>query len=554
MVSLKKNRAPKRTSAHAVLLLGSLCASISLAAAQQLPGKESSPVGKADESSQPAEPPFDLLELRVLGNTVLDIQTIERVLTPHLGLGRTLSDVEAARGNLESAYHDRGFGTVFVDIPEQTIGPDGVVRLRVTESRIRKTSVTGARYFSNRQIRNSVPEAGPGVVPNLPVLQSQLGAVNAVTVDRNVVPVLKAGPEPGTVDLDIKVKDHLPLHAVAELNDQYTADTTRLRASLAISYDNVFGHFDSASLQYQTSPQNLDEVKVFGASYVARLGSSAGQADRITLTFINSSSQVATVGDINVAGKGRNYSARYSHPVANLFELQSGFTLGADYKDSAQDVRVSSDSSLSTPLSYASLQVAYNLLLRESSRTWTWAGSLALGLSGLGSSRQEFADKCFHCRPNFSVLRMEAGMRQMLWRGLQLGLQASGQYAVDPLISNEQLLLGGARSVRGYLEAEEIGDIGVRGAVEIRATQLFAGSNRWWSLQPFIFADAGMVRFQKALPGQPTSTSLQSAGLGLDFQARDFLSLSLVLAEPLADASRTKSGDERLEFLIRTSW
>jgi hemolysin activation/secretion protein len=144
----------------------------------------------------------------VLGNTVLDVRTIERVLTPHLGPGRTLRDVEDARSELEVAYHDQGYGTVFIDIPEQTIGPDGVVRLRVTESKLRQSKVTGARYFANRQIREALPEAARDNVPNLPQLQRQLTALNGVTPDRSVVPVLKAGPVPGTVDLDLQVQEN----------------------------------------------------------------------------------------------------------------------------------------------------------------------------------------------------------------------------------------------------------------------------------------------------------------------------------------------------------
>src|ERR1700737_1940917 len=63
---------------------------------------------------------FDVQEYRVLGNTVLTGRDIERLLYPLLGLNKTLTDVESARTALEALYHDRGYGTVFVDIPPQT--------------------------------------------------------------------------------------------------------------------------------------------------------------------------------------------------------------------------------------------------------------------------------------------------------------------------------------------------------------------------------------------------------------------------------------------------
>src|SRR5580704_9418755 len=64
---------------------------------------------------------FDVLELRVQGNTVLDARSIESAVYPFTGPAKQMGDVEAARAALERAYHDHGFGTVFVDIPEQSV-------------------------------------------------------------------------------------------------------------------------------------------------------------------------------------------------------------------------------------------------------------------------------------------------------------------------------------------------------------------------------------------------------------------------------------------------
>src|SRR5208282_2539585 len=96
-----------------------------------------------------AEARFDVHEYRVLGNSVLSDRDIERTLYPMLGDNKTLTNVEAARAALEKAYHDRGYQTVFVDIPEQDVA-DAIVRLRVTEGKFRDVSISGARYYSER--------------------------------------------------------------------------------------------------------------------------------------------------------------------------------------------------------------------------------------------------------------------------------------------------------------------------------------------------------------------------------------------------------------------
>src|SRR5262245_50272353 len=99
--------------------------------------------------------PFDVWEFRVLGNSVLPAREVESAVYPFLGAQRTIEVVEQARQALERAYRDKGYGTVFVDIPEQDV-VDGVVRLKVTEGKLARVRISGARYFSNGRIRTEV--------------------------------------------------------------------------------------------------------------------------------------------------------------------------------------------------------------------------------------------------------------------------------------------------------------------------------------------------------------------------------------------------------------
>ena len=85
-----------------------------------------------------------------------------------------------------------------------------------------------------------------------------------------MTPVLRPGKTPGTVEVDLKVKDELPLHGSLELNDRYSTDTSRLRLSAMLRYDNLWQKEHSFSLQYQTAPEKPGEVKVWSGTYLAR--------------------------------------------------------------------------------------------------------------------------------------------------------------------------------------------------------------------------------------------------------------------------------------------
>ena len=144
----------------------------------------------------------------MLGAAILPAQTVERALYGHLGPQKTIADVEVARQALEASYRAAGYSTVFVDIPEQTVDA-GIVRLQVTEGKLDRLRVTGARYFSNRQILAALPALEPGQVPQFPQVQRELATLNRQTPDRAVTPVLRAGRYPGTVDVELQVAGRL---------------------------------------------------------------------------------------------------------------------------------------------------------------------------------------------------------------------------------------------------------------------------------------------------------------------------------------------------------
>jgi hemolysin activation/secretion protein len=500
-------------------------------------------------TAESPEAQFDVLEFRVLGNTVLPGVEVEKAVYPHLGPQKSIADVEAARVSLENAYRAAGYATVFVDIPEQDVD-QGVVRLKVTEAKLRRVRVEGARYFSARKIRAALPTATPATVPEFPALQKELATLNTQTPDRSVVPVLGAGPVPGTVDLTLKVKDELPLHASAELNNQYTANTSKLRLLASLSYDNLFNRLDSISFQYQTAPEERKELDVFVASYVTRFGENN---NRLAFYFVNSDTDVAALGTLNVLGKGRIFGSRMIFPLRNEAAQTHSLTLGLDYKDFLESIQLDADDSFQTPISYMNLQLGHASVWRSERQQWSLDSSVSFGPRGLQNGTQEFADKRFRGRPNYFYLRSEIGSRTLLWRGASLTARLDGQYANMAMISNEQLSIGGADGPRGYLEAEELGDLGFKTTVQL-------GSPMWkvlgdkLQLETFAFWDAARVSVVHPLPDEARNIDLSSIGLGINMLSFEHLQGSVAWAYPLVPGSRTEEGDSRVLFSIRSSW
>lgn len=536
------------------------CGFICLAVATIMPARaetESGDVPSASEekTADAKQPTFAILEYRVEGNTVLSASAVEHAVYPHLGEHRTIADVELARKSLEQAYQKAGYSTVFVDIPEQGV-VNGVVRLRVTEGRVDRLRVTGSRYYSLGRIRSQVPALAPGTVPYLPEVQQQMSSANSASADRRITPVFRAGRTPGTVDVDLKVTDQPPWHASLEVNNRYSANTTHTRASGELRYDNLWQREHSLSLQYQTAPENTDEVRVASATYLFR----SEQSNQLTALYaVRSRSNVAAIGDISVIGSGDILGARRIVPLTPRRQYFHSLTLGMDYKSFDESLLQGADSSTETPIRYVPLSLAYNASLPGESAGNQFNAALNFSLRQLSGRRvdcfgqevDQFECKRFRARPNYLYLKADYKHTRKFLNGMSLTARLSGQFADQPLISNEQFSAGGADSVRGYLESERLGDNALQAGLEWRSPS-FAGEKTpgLQELQFLIFAEAAQLRIQEPLPDQQSRFTLASGGTGLRFTAFRNLTGELDWARALRDGASTRSGDDRLHFSL----
>jgi hemolysin activation/secretion protein len=250
--------------------------------------------------------------------------------------------------------------------------------------------------------------------------------------------VLRAGRAPGQVDVVLNVDDNLPLHASYEVNDRSTADTSRTRASGTIGYDYLFGRPQSLSLQYQTAPEAPNEVQVLALTWVKRLPESGGAW---AVYAIDSKSDVAAVGTLNVLGNGRIFGFRRILPGPSSATAGIGVSLGADFKDFKEDIRLPKDVSSVTPIRYLVSSAAVNGYLRKDAWAFDAGATLSMGFRGLVNREEDFAYKRAYGHAQFAYLRANGAVAYTLPKDFRVALRLAGQYSPQPLISNEQFRL-----------------------------------------------------------------------------------------------------------------
>lgn len=499
-------------------------------------------------ATEPVAPRFDLLEFEVEGNTVLPARQVEAAVLPHLGPGRSMADVEAARTALEAAYQAAGFLTVLVDVPEQAV-VDGVVRLRVIEGRVDRVRVTGARWYDQGRIRAAVDQFAPGRVPDFNAAQAQLSEL--ARPSRQVQPVLRPGVRPGTVDIELKVKDEAPLAASLELKNHHTAGTEPLRLTATLRYDNLFQADHALALTAITAPQATEQSRVFVATWTVPDGPAASWI----ASLIASDSLLEPLGAGTVVGRGTTLGLRRAW---TLFGTESVHTLavGADWKHLNERIS-SGDNALSTPLRYLPLQLAHTVQWPQLGGRHTLSSTLTLGLRALLAREIDCPGNVgpvdqFACRRQgadggFAALRVDWRHQRPLAGG-QLGLRLSGQWATQPLMGGEQFSIGGVGSVRGYDEGVAVGDIGLLAGAEWRSANLAPrlGLEGLTEATLLAFAEAGRTRVLEPLPEQPVRTPLAGAGVGLELRASGGLAAALELGWPVKRLASQPDRDPRL--------
>ena len=331
------------------------------------------------------KPTFEVRGYRIEGNTALPAEEFN-LLTNYLG-ELDFTQLREGLGRLQLLYRNLGFATIGVTLPQQRL-TNGTVRVKIVEGKLSHVTVAGNRHFSTDNVLRALPSLGTNLLLNTRWFQPELDRAN-LNQDRQIYPVISPGPEPGTSDLTLKVKDRLPWHGRIEVNDKSSPVTPLLRLDTTIQYNNLWQREHQIGFDYNFSPQEMKSdnyspdfydqpmVASYSGFYRLPLGSAPGLRetydrqpvdfgyDEITHTFhqlpatgnpeliVYASRSVSdtpvrygplsviftnTLAQINSQSAERsltynnNLGTRLTLPVRDFLGIHSSLQLGFDYK------------------------------------------------------------------------------------------------------------------------------------------------------------------------------------------------------------------------------
>lgn len=495
-----------------------------------------------------AIPRFDISRFQVEGNSLLKADFMEGLLQPYVGGQRDFGDVQRALEALEEAYRKRGYNAVQVSLPEQEL-ERGVIRFKVVEARLIQVTVEGNRHFGEENIRRSMPTLRAGETPNIANISANLRVANDNPA-KKINLQLQSGDKEDEIAANMKIADEAPWKIGMTLDNTGTRQTGATRLGFLYQHANLFDRDQVLSLQYTTSPEKNDQVGIYSLGYRIPLYASGDSIDIFGgYSDVDSGTITAGVYDLKISGRGTVSGIRYNQNLGRHGNYDPKLVYGLDYRANKNSVTL-----VGTPLGN---DVTVHPLSLAYSGMWTLAaGEAGFYLTAIhnlpGGEKGGNAD--FNLAragapAGYKLLRYGANFSQIFAEDWQLRLLLSGQLTRDRLLPSEQFGVGGATSVRGFLEREVANDKGYLATGEVYTPNLCPRFGmEALQCRVLAFYDMGSVTRIAPLPGEDAKASIASFGLGLRVFKDKNVSLSLDYGHVLDAGGTQGKGDERLHF------
>jgi len=484
---------------------------------------------------------IDVKRISVEGDLPVSQSFIDATLAPFVNRSHTVESLLEASMALEQAIHAEGYTFYRVVLPQQQLGDDGIVALRLVAFSVDSITVEGNEHFDADNIRRSLPGLQAGVSPDSKLMTRQL-QVAAYHPLKDVKLTFKKSDSPDQIDAEINVIDEDPQNFAVMLSNTGNTSTGEARLTGSYQHTNLWNLDHIVNLSYTTSPGHADDVKQYGISYSAPLYEYGGW---LTGYYVESDVDTGSVGALDISGAGTILGLHYLMALERVGGLEHWLDIGFDDKLFETNILLGGNS-LIPDVRSAPISLTYRGKLPWQNNQVGYFLQLAKN-TGLGADNESdsYTGNRVNADRSWTAVRYGASIQRVVsdWN---LKAALNGQYTNDVLISGEQFGLGGSRSVRGYEEREIGKDVGFTTSLQVLSPQF--NNTRLLG-----FYEYGTGYNQDVQPGDPPkSQSVASIGVGLRWQLEKKAQVSIDFAHALKDGAdgQTEAGDNKIHASV----
>ena len=465
----------------------------------------------------------------ITGIKILQQEDFKEKLRSYLGKPATMATLNKISRDVIDYYRREGFPVVNVVVPRQTVR-DGVVQFVVTEAKVGKVIVEGAKWFNPDKFKDEV-SLREGDTVDGDQLQEDVRWLNTNPF-RSTDLAFQPGEAPGTTDVILEVNDRMPLRFFFTY-DNYGIDLTgKNRLSTGFNFGNLFNMDQQVNFQYTTTTQEVfNSLNAYSGSWIIPFP----WRNYLTIYGAYAGSQAEIAPNNTLEGTSWQVSARYNAPLPMIFEYTHEVYGGFDFKQSSNSLVI-----FNTPIQGGGGFGLYNVFQLTAgysgnipdpigSTSFEVAGFYSPGGLGTLNDQETYSEIRTNADPDYGYGKLNLKRGFVLPLNFSLTGAFNGQVTTSNLMPTEQYGLGGYNTVRGYDERVANGDNAWVVNVEFRTppgsiAKIFDNQEIDDRIQFLGFWDYGFVGFNNPIPGQ-NNTYLMGVGPGLRYNIDRFVSV-----------------------------
>ena len=465
----------------------------------------------------------------ITGIEILKQEDFRDKLKPYLGKPATMATLNKVSKDVIDYYRREGFPVVNVVVPRQTVR-DGVIQFVVTEAKVGKVIVEGAKWFNPDKFKDEV-SLREGDKVDGDQLQEDVRWLNTNPF-RSTDLAFQPGEAPGTTDVVLEVNDRMPLRFFFTY-DNYGIDLTgKNRLSTGFNFGNLFNMDQQVNFQYTTTTQEVfNSLNAYSGSWIIPFP----WRNYLTVYGAYAGSQAEIAPNNTLQGNSWQVSARYNAPLPMIFEYTHEVYGGFDFKQSSNSLLI-----FNTEIGDGGGFGLYNVFQLTAgysgnipdpigSTSFEVAGFYSPGGLGTLNDQETYNNIRPDADPDYGYGKLNLKRGFVLPLNFSLTAAFNGQITTSNLMPTEQYGLGGYNTVRGYDERVANGDNAWVFNAEFRTppgsiAKIFDNQEIDDRIQFLGFWDYGFVGFNNAQPGQ-SNTYLMGAGPGLRYNIDRFVSV-----------------------------
>ncbi len=480
-----------------------------------------------------------VLRFEFEGNTAFSDRELAEVTQQFAGRDITFAELIAAEAAVTQKYVAAGYINSGAVIPANQTFPreGGVVKIRIVEGGLDEIAISGNRRLNANYVRSRLER-----VTRRPLNRDRLlEALQMLQLDpliANISAELQAGSRPENSRLEVRIKEADSFSGEVFLDNNRSPSVGSFRRGIRINQANLLGLGDGLELSYA----NTDGSNEFNGSYTVPVNARNG-----TIRFAASAAITNVIEEpfdaAEIEGKSRTYELTYRQPIVEKPDrtLAVGVTLSRQESDTfllGERFALSAGANERGETRVSAVRFFQEYVQRNTRQVLAARSQFSIGTNFLGATANDSGPDS-----RFLAWRGQAQYVRLLAPETLLIVRSDIQLADRPLLSLEQIGIGGVQSVRGYRQDLLLTDSGAIASAEVRIP-VWRVPKVQGLLQVAPFVDFGVGWNNSGEKANADSDKLLGAGVGVIWQMGDRLNVRLDYGIPLINA---RSGDRTFQ-------